>query len=989
MRIERIELDGFGRFHAAHWPLDAGMTVLVGANEAGKTTLLNGLRALLFGFEPTRDGRTWYPAFAGGRRGGRLVLRTASNERWTVERFGERGGAGSLAVRAPNGNQGGQETLDRLLRGADRDLFNNIFAFGLGELQSLSSLNADGVRGRIYGAGAGLGGTSAVDLERRLRQEMDASFLPRGSQKPLNVLLGRIDELRGEIGDLAQQPEEHATAHRDRDALRARADALRDEIRERRERALRCGRLIEAVPIVAELGVVRAELAAGDAALDTFPEDAAVILDRRLSERGEASATLAAIDEQLLEARGSLRRTDVDEQVLGRAEEISALVTERASRTAADGQRRGLETSEARHDAAVAEQLARVGGWTEARLVALDDSIPAVEATRTHGRDLDTTRSAASEAEQRRRLAEHELELREREGVRETDEVDLASRARVLRDLDDLRLRRAAAVAVAGGSAIGFARSPAVSYGLAGALLVIGLVIGSLVAATLVGAVLGAVAGALLLLLARRSGMTGEDVTTLDVERAGLLSELGLEPATSDDALRAAADDLAATRAQRELVRDQRSRLEARRAELVRLTQLVEAASAAAVTAAGAWAGWLTSQGLPVDTPPEAARQVLGAAGTAHRAAAERDGDRARLAELAAEDATYHERADALLVALGSEPARDVVHRDALVLSLASRLERARDARRRANELDAAIARLLDRRTPSARLVAERERAIGEYLESVGCGDADELRRNASQASARRDLQARAREIGARLAGIAGGAEASEALASEASATDPAALEAALVEAQEDLARLERDEHEAISQIGASDAHIRSLEAAEDVGAKRQELVMLKGQAAAMAREWSVRAVALRLLEATRARYERDRQPDVVRAAESHLEMITGGRYARIVAPPGEASVRVEMEGGESRVTDELSRGTAEQLYLALRFGLIEEFARHAEPLPVVMDDILVNFDPDRAARAASSIRDLATRHQLLYFTCHPWTAQLLDPGGSRTLTLE
>ena len=164
---------------------------------------------------------------------------------------------------------------------------------------------------------------------------------------------------------------------------------------------------------------------------------------------------------------------------------------------------------------------------------------------------------------------------------------------------------------------------------------------------------------------------------------------------------------------------------------------------------------------------------------------------------------------------------------------------------------------------------------------------------------------------------------------------------------------------------------------------------MLEGQAAAMAREWAVRAVALRLLEETRSRYERERQPDVVRAAEQHFERITGGRYARIVAPPGDASVRIETAGGEGKITDELSRGTAEQLYLALRFGLIEEFARHAEPLPVVMDDILVNFDADRAARAAAAIRDLADRHQVLYFTCHPWTAELLDPGGARTLTLD
>ena len=227
-----------------------------------------------------------------------------------------------------------------------------------------------------------------------------------------------------------------------------------------------------------------------------------------------------------------------------------------------------------------------------------------------------------------------------------------------------------------------------------------------------------------------------------------------------------------------------------------------------------------------------------------------------------------------------------------------------------------------------------------------------------------------------------------DALVAEARTVDPAALDVAEVEARQELERIESEERDATARIGALEATMRQLEAADEVGSRRQELAMLEGQAAAMAREWAIGALALRLLEETRSRYERERQPDVVRAAEGHFDRITGGRYARIVAPPGDASVRVETEGGESLSTDELSRGTGEQLYLALRFGLIEEFARHAEPLPVVMDDILVNFDPERAARSAAAITDLADRHQVLYFTCHPWTAEILDPNGTRTVPL-
>ena len=73
-----------------------------------------------------------------------------------------------------------------------------------------------------------------------------------------------------------------------------------------------------------------------------------------------------------------------------------------------------------------------------------------------------------------------------------------------------------------------------------------------------------------------------------------------------------------------------------------------------------------------------------------------------------------------------------------------------------------------------------------------------------------------------------------------------------------------------------------------------------------------------------------------------------------------------------------LSRGTAEQLYLSLRFGYIQEFGRRARPLPVVMDDILVNFDPQRVRAAISTMLELAAKNQILFFTCHPETVSLL-----------
>ena len=985
MRIERLEIDGFGRFHDATWQLGDGLTVLLGANEAGKTTLLNALRALLFGFEATRDGRTWYPALAGGRRGGRLRLRTRRGETWTVERHGERGGSGALAVRAPSGNQGGQETLDRLLHGADRDLFNNIFAFGLGELQTLASLSADGVRGRIYGAGNGLGGTSALDLERVLRKQLDDVFLPRGRERPLNQVLARIEELRGEIADLSRQPQEHADAHREREALRRRATQLREAVRSEREREARARRLLEARASAAEADMLARDLAIGDAELDRIRPDAVAIVERHEAAIDDARRTLEALDAELATSRSDRDRISTDPALMAAAEQVIAVRDARAARVGADDRRQELEAALSRHAQSVAEQAARAGIGDEAALLALDDSIAAVERTRELERAIARARSVSEAAEHRAGVLRDELAAREREATPGgPDRSDTPERIEALHELDALRVRRAVASARSadGPWSRGRAWAPIV---VAAAALVTGVAVGQ--------AVIGAVAGLLLAIaawwaLGRTGTGGGAELTALDAERSVLLARAGLPPDADDEAVRQLAAELATQRARADIASDHRSALEARRRELATADLDRERSAGTLADAEAAWSAWLVGAGLPADLSPEAARQVLAAAGAARRAAVERDEHRRRVAAIDAETAVYAAQVDALAARLGSEVGSDPASRDAFVMRAAERLEAAREAERRSRELDAALERLATRRRAAADAVTAREKELAAFLGEHGCRDADGLRARAADAGARADARARLRELRATLAGMAGGADGVDGLVEQSLAADPAQLEAERADARQQAERLDDEERQVLNRIGALDARIDQLEHADELGARRQELAGLEGRAAALAREWAVRALALRLLTETRSRYERDRQPDVIRAASQHFERITDGRYSRVVAPPGDGDVRVETDGGEAKATDQLSRGTAEQLYLALRFGLIEEFARNAEPLPVVMDDILVNFDVDRAARAAAAIRDLAERHQVLYFTCHRHLAELLDPGGERTLAL-
>tara|TARA_B100000953_G_C17799608_1_gene351634 strand:- start:280 stop:594 length:315 start_codon:yes stop_codon:yes gene_type:complete len=84
----------------------------------------------------------------------------------------------------------------------------------------------------------------------------------------------------------------------------------------------------------------------------------------------------------------------------------------------------------------------------------------------------------------------------------------------------------------------------------------------------------------------------------------------------------------------------------------------------------------------------------------------------------------------------------------------------------------------------------------------------------------------------------------------------------------------------------------------------------------------------------------------------------------------------------------EMSRGTREQLYLALRFGLISEYEKRSEPLPLVMDDIFVNFDDDRNKKMLDRLRQFSDKRQVIVLTCHKRTLDFYSSVGANAVTI-
>lgn len=147
--------------------------------------------------------------------------------------------------------------------------------------------------------------------------------------------------------------------------------------------------------------------------------------------------------------------------------------------------------------------------------------------------------------------------------------------------------------------------------------------------------------------------------------------------------------------------------------------------------------------------------------------------------------------------------------------------------------------------------------------------------------------------------------------------------------------------------------------------------------------EYQAIDTALEALTRANARLRERFSPELNRRAGAYLEQLTGGRYDRL-------TLTREMEGaaalrGEALTRDALylSRGTFDQLYLAVRLAVCA-LCLPQRP-PVVLDDALSDFDDGRARLALELLRRLAGEQQVLLFTCHGREERLL--AGAEDVT--
>ena len=1038
MRITSLHIDGFGRFaDRGFGPLERPVTVFYGPNEAGKSTLLEFIRRILFGFPDGRTRANPYPALSGGSYGGRVTIATDAGEGIAIQRSSGRGD-GAVSVTTDAGETLPASELQRLLGNHSRSVFQNIFAFTLDELNNESLLNDDSVNLQIYSAG--IGAMRLPEALAALDRQKREIFVPRGSSQSVPKIATEIERTDSELQRIAG----HATEYRrqsdrlgeiERDLVevgvrRLRIASEQDRL-ENLERAWEhWNELISAEHRLAELPAVK-----------TFPENGVIRLETLEAQAETARDELSTAQERVQRIKASVDAEIDHLTILERSSEVRALERGRGAfdQSVKDLPERRAELVSKRSELDIS--LANLGpDWDTDRLDAFDLSLVVREEVAGHGERLRGARAAVDGSQTA--LAQEEATLteavedaqraqsgREATSPPELDENDIRERRRRIRQsrttLDELgrvedRSRDLRAQIGDGpdpgsaGSQAGRSRLLAGALGVAGiALLVAGL---WLAAATTFGAgAIAAAGGAVLATVAVfwfvRSRSDGQptaspaaarvarQISEADEQLAGIRSRLqadadalGIVVLDSDKLLEAeegldTADarvrewrqlETALAQATERVERQTQRRDDAQRG--------AQDAQAALEAEQQAWQAWLQQRGLLSTFTPDGIqelRTLVDLARTHHRDVVEM-GRRIAAIQTDIDEfiALARPLADAhgLAAEWGDYPrvagvADDIIelHR---VVTEAARVRA--DAEKELEEAQ----RDLEARQKGQQDVADQ---IDVLLKSGEAEDADDFRGRERVFQERSGLNATISNALEQMQRISGPGDALAALRTTLANTDLQTIRDGVRECVAQLEEIDEQRSELDTERGAIRTTLDGLASEEDSSRQRLERHRLSEELRGHARDWAVRAIAESLIRQAQSKFERERQPDVVRHAERVFLDVTDGAYQGVYSPLDSSEINVRDAAGNIRTPQQLSRGTREQLFLALRFGLILELGQRSERLPVIVDEALVNFDPTRGTRAAGSFIDLSETNQVLVFTCHPQIVQwVVDAAAQR-----
>ncbi|MCJ7447713.1 MAG: AAA family ATPase [Bacteroidales bacterium] len=880
MIISEIHIDGFGVFHGLSIRnLKKGINIILGDNEAGKSTLLKFLRFTLFGYPSKRKKEDRMQPLFGGNHGGRIKSVISSGKEAIFDRKGD-----NQLILTFDGNISSNETQWlQLLGNSTEDIYKNVFAFSLDELLDMHSLSISGVENKIFSISAGLGNISIGDVVNEIQKSIDQIYIPRGSVQRIPIILSEIQDKKSGLKKL----QDNLPRYQD---LTAELKGIEDEIfelkrnlkddrteKEKNENYLKC---YESAAIVVSIDKKLEELPKAQnypkGGLDKLDEleKGKNYLNERIDELQKGSVGEKSIEE----IEEELKSLSYNNAILKEKVKVNHLKTNLEKYKQALVDRSEIVQKINRLNVDISSGLQNIrSGWIEQNIIAFSEIIPHQDKVKGYKEKFGS-------------IDKERIELKGQE------KGALTSGGRI--NTNNFLILISLVLILTSVGAFYYS------------LHVIGII-------TVVVAFLVFFSRRYLLkesnlekLLKKLVDIDYEDKQIKESYGNYLENELSLERTLSIDTV----------------------------TEILKIIELLK-------------------------------NKII------ERDDMERKQKETKDPFIHGFEEIVRSAGDLLIV---KEPESDI---ETLTNKIIEEFDYAEKESKKESDLKEVLSSRKKELEKNENKLTENNLKFTILLESINAKDGDDFRGKYAVNDEVKDLMEKRRNAITTIESIIGPNKADDVI-SYLKTHEQKELFGAVADLADNIASKEEKLSLINNELGEKNKEISMIEGESELAEKMTEFEIERQKLNDAYRDWITGKIALKVLTDVRGKYEKEKQPVIIQNSSRYFDKITGGNYKRIHVSLEKRDITVFDSREAYKNIDQLSRGTREQLLISLRMGFIEEYETKAESLPVIVDEILVNFDPTRAKRIAKIFQDFGKHRQIIVFTCHPSIIEYFDKAA-------
>lgn len=291
MRIKKLVIYGYGKWIDAEFDLSSSIQVIQGQNEAGKSTLMSFIHSILFGFPTRHSSALRYEPKESSRYGGKVILDDDRFGEVTIERVNGKV-TGDVTVTLEDGTEGDERLLDTILHKKNRSFYEQIYSFDLKGVEETKDMNREQFN-RFFLSVGSFGNEQFLKQADQYKQKASHLFKPTGRKPKVNQLYRSLKKQKEQLSKAKEKNETYIIRVKDKETVDAEADQLEQELKQNREERDQFNHHLKHIETIEELNRLKREI---DQYPDqSLPEDGLIQLNhinRQLEEMREQTKAL-------------------------------------------------------------------------------------------------------------------------------------------------------------------------------------------------------------------------------------------------------------------------------------------------------------------------------------------------------------------------------------------------------------------------------------------------------------------------------------------------------------------------------------------------------------------------------------------------------------------------------------------------------------------------------------------------------------------------